>query len=152
MSRRSQRTLAVAALSAALILPGCGGSGITATEIGLEIEPLADVRLAKEIREIGQGSPPYGATVNRVLKTEHVDGVWVAGTERGSPAADAGLGPGDLITAVNGERVTTPAEVDEALDDADAGSGVEIDGLYVASGDATQFLKAWSAEVKLPGD
>ena len=69
---------------------------------------------------------------------------------RGTPAAAAGLVPGDLITAVDGDEVTSPAEVDEALGSADAGSAVEVEGLYVASGDPTQFLKPWSIEVELP--
>jgi serine protease Do len=34
-------------------------------------------------------------------------GVLIAGVERGSPAARAGLRQGDLVTAINGERVET---------------------------------------------
>jgi serine protease Do len=34
-------------------------------------------------------------------------GVLIAGVERNSPAAQAGLRPGDLVTAINGERIET---------------------------------------------
>jgi serine protease Do len=34
-------------------------------------------------------------------------GVLIAGVERGSPAARAGLRQGDVVTAINGERVET---------------------------------------------
>ncbi|WP_270935811.1 S1C family serine protease, partial [Falsiroseomonas oryzae] len=36
-----------------------------------------------------------------------VRGVLVAGVERGSPAARAGIRQGDQVTAINGERVET---------------------------------------------
>jgi S1-C subfamily serine protease len=139
--------------AAALALASCGGesSGITARQIGLRIEPLDEVRFAREIRQIGRGSPPYGASISRVLKAEEIDGVWVAGARPRSPAAKAGLQTGDLITSVNGDEVTTPAAVDNALDGAEAGSSVEVEGRYVASGDPTQFLDSWSEDVELPG-
>ncbi len=43
-------------------------------------------------------------------------GVWVAGVERGGPAAQAGLQEGDLIIAVNGKAVTGLDDLLAALD------------------------------------
>ena len=152
MSRPARK--AVPALLAALAfgIAGCGaGSGITSSQIGLQLESLADVHLAKEVRRLNEGSPPYGATIGRVLKAEGVDGVWVVDARSGSPAEEAGLETGDLITSVDGDEVTTPAEVDEALDGADAGTAVELAGVYVISGDPTDFLDPWSTKVTLPG-
>ena len=151
MSRPIRRAAPALLVAGALALAGCGGSGITAAEIGLELEPLTNVNLAKQLPRIGQGSPPYGDSVEQVLEAEGVNGVWVVDAKPGSPAAEAGIGPGDLIVAVGETDVTDPADVDEALDDADAGSEVNVIGIYVASGDATQFLDTWSAEVELPG-
>jgi S1-C subfamily serine protease len=42
-------------------------------------------------------------------------GVQVAGTLSGSPAANAGLVQGDVITTVNGVTVTTPAQLTATL-------------------------------------
>ena len=157
--RKSRFALAATALLAAgallaggaLTLSSCGGSGVTAEEIGLELKPLANVGLAEEVTRLRQGNPPYGTSIFRVLDAEGMDGVWVAGAERGSPAAEAGLGPGDLIVSVDGDDVTTPEEVDEVLDGADAGAEVGFESVYVLSGDATQFLDEWATEVELPG-
>jgi len=44
------------------------------------------------------------------------DGVRVTNVARNSPAWLAGLRPGDLITAINREPVTSPAEVERAFD------------------------------------
>ena len=156
--RKAVPALLVAAVLGLIVGPaGCGddtgsGSGVTAGQIGLSIEALADVHLAKEVRRLKEGSPPYGATIGRVLKAEEIDGVWVREARPGSPAARAGLETGDLITAVDGDEVTTPEDVDEALDEAEAGSTVDFEGVYVISGDPTDFLDGWSAEVQLPGD
>ena len=153
MNAPSRKTAAVILACGALTLAGCGGgSGITAAEIGLKLQPLANVNLAEEIPKIGQGSPPYGDTVKQLLKAEGVSGVWVIDAKLGSPAADAGIEPGDVIVTIAGADVTEPAEVDEALDEADAGSEVDVLGIYVASGDPTQFLNPWSAEMELPED
>ena len=153
MSRAIRKSVPALLAASALALGGCGGgSGITAAEIGLELKALENVDLARQIPMIGQGSPPYADTVRHLLKTEEVDGVWVIEVEPGSPAEDAGLQAGDLIVSVEGTDVTDPAQVDEALDGADAGSEADMLGVYVASGDSTQFLDPWSTEVELPED
>jgi membrane-associated protease RseP (regulator of RpoE activity) len=47
-------------------------------------------------------------------------GVPVGGTLSGSPAADAGLEHGDVVTAVNGTDVSDPAALDRELDSIDS--------------------------------
>jgi membrane-associated protease RseP (regulator of RpoE activity) len=128
---------------------GEGDSGIASADLHWTVKPLADLRPAREIPRMDQGSSPYAIQVARVLDAEHIDGVWVSAVQRG-PASRAGIGPGDLVTSINGDEVTTIDDIDAALDDVTAGSTIEVDGLYIVSGDATQFLDPWSAEVKLP--
>lgn len=55
------------------------------------------------------------------------DGLLVSGVVDGSPAAEAGLGEGDLVVAVGGTAVTTVDDVWDALDA--AGAEVEIEVL-----------------------
>jgi serine protease Do len=54
------------------------------------------------------------------------EGALVTSVESGSPAADAGLRAGDVITTVAGRSVRTPADLSEELRRAQSGEGVEI--------------------------
>ena len=45
-----------------------------------------------------------------------LSGVWVAGTEPGSPAASAGLLPGDIVTAMNGLPIGTDGTMKDYCD------------------------------------
>ncbi|MWG36802.1 site-2 protease family protein [Halomarina oriensis] len=55
-------------------------------------------------------------------------GAAVGGVVDGSPAADAGIETGDRITAVAGESVTDPADLDAALADGTCAVPVELNG------------------------
>jgi serine protease Do len=54
------------------------------------------------------------------------EGALVSAVERESPAAQAGLMAGDVITAVAGRAVRGPSDVMAAVRDASAGAAVEI--------------------------
>jgi membrane-associated protease RseP (regulator of RpoE activity) len=53
-------------------------------------------------------------------------GAMVVSVEPGSPAATAGLQPGDLITEINGHPVTSPADLQVMLAGMHAGQQVQI--------------------------
>jgi S1-C subfamily serine protease len=53
-------------------------------------------------------------------------GALVASVGANTPAADAGLKAGDVITAIDGRSVTTAADIAAALREARAGEGVDI--------------------------
>jgi serine protease Do len=61
------------------------------------------------------------------LRRRGVEGVWIDRTARGAATASARLQAGDLITHVNGQPVSTPADVVAALVQGNAeGSGVPV--------------------------
>ena len=74
----------------------------------------------RDARRIGRGSALEGLEVSRINPAViaewdlpmQADGVIVTGVQ--AWAAQAGLAPGDVLLAINGERVTTPAEVERA--------------------------------------
>jgi serine protease Do len=79
----------------------------------------------------GFARPTLGVTVTP-LTTQLADyfgvkeGALVSSVETGSPAAEAGIRAGDVITAVNGRSVTTAADVSNALQQAGVETGVDI--------------------------
>jgi serine protease Do len=73
----------------------------TAEKLGLRLAPLTDAYRAR------LGAP------------QDVDGVVVEAVQPGSEAARKGLRPGDLITEVNGDAVTSPGSALHAMESAD---------------------------------
>jgi serine protease Do len=89
----------------------------------------ASVRLVKEPEgvprssvEIGGRNPLQGAQVSNLtpalaeeLGVEKGSGVLITDLSRGSPAAIYGFAPGDLIVTVNGRRVSSVTQLEQAL-------------------------------------
>lgn len=79
-------------------------------------------------------------------------GVLVSSVEDGSPAALAGLKPGDVITSVGGQTVETPADLSRRVRSAEPGSTIE---LTVTRDKKEQRLKATIPDMRsrrlLPG-
>lgn len=63
-------------------------------------------------------------------------GVIVVAVDRGSPAADKGIQPGDVITAIGQKTIASPEEFADALQQADLKKGVAIN---VVSGNKARF-------------
>jgi S1-C subfamily serine protease len=99
---------------------GSSNSGGSATQ-GYAIPINTALSIAKEI-EAGQGSSTVhiGPTAFLGLGIAnsgqgYVQGVEIAGTQPGTPAAEAGLGQGDTVTALDGKSVSTGTDVQNAL-------------------------------------
>lgn len=71
------------------------------------------------------------------------DGVTVRGALEGSPAADAGLEPGDVLTRVDGRRVRGAADVHEAIAELRPGQAVPIE---IRRDDATRTMTVTAGE------
>ncbi|HVT69034.1 MAG TPA: S1C family serine protease [Trebonia sp.] len=75
------------------------GSGSSTVHIG------TTAFLGLEIASTGEGSGQGG----------YYQGVPIAGTQAGTPAADAGLGEGDTVTALDGKSVGTGTDIQDIL-------------------------------------
>ena len=60
---------------------------------------------------------------------EHTNGMLIAGIVRGGPADQAGLNPGDLVTAVDGKAVVDAHEAMERIARSMPGTKLEVEGL-----------------------
>ncbi|HZM03723.1 MAG TPA: trypsin-like peptidase domain-containing protein [Candidatus Saccharimonadales bacterium] len=90
------------------------------------------------------GPPTFGLSVQAVTRdladdygVEPNAGVIVKEVEEDSPAEDRGIRTGDLITRVNGQRITSPKQFLEALRKADAKRGITVN---LRSDKSSRFL------------
>ena len=75
---------------------------------------------------LGIGVQPADEQLLAGLGLESTTGVLVNRVERDSPAAKAGLEPGDLITGVAGQAVRTPGELIAAIGQAAPGADIDV--------------------------
>lgn len=111
---------------------GTSGSGSDSTTQGYAIPINTALGIAKEI-EAGQASSTVhiGATAFIGIEIEtseqgYTQGVEIAGAQAGTPAAAAGLAQGDVVTALNGQSVTTGTEIQDILIGLHPGDKVSI--------------------------
>jgi len=98
-------------------------------EAAREIAEITSERLP-QIREIEQrfviyNKPRLGVTIESSDEAGPVEGVGIDGVTPGSAAADAGLRPGDIITAVNGESLKADSGKEANMRLLDFMNGVE---------------------------
>jgi S1-C subfamily serine protease len=98
-----------------------GSSGTGSTTQGYAIPINTVLSIAKQI-EAGQASSTVhiGATAFLGLEiastqSGYSQGVTLAGTKSGTAAAEAGLGQGDVVTALDGKSVTSGTSITEIL-------------------------------------
>ena len=88
------------------------------------IDPELRRRLLPEGPSLGVSVTPLSDQLAAYFGV--TSGALVAAVSAGSPAADAGLKAGDVITAVDGRNVTTAADIAEAMRRPRAGEGVDV--------------------------
>jgi len=110
---------------------GSSGSSQEATTQGYAIPIDTALAVAKQI-EAGQGTSTVhiGATAFLGLyiasSEGQTSGVTLAGAAQGTPAAAAGLAEGDVVTALNGQSVTSGTQIQDALISLHPGDKVSI--------------------------
>jgi serine protease Do len=60
---------------------------------------------------VGVGTQPVSGAMAKALHLPNSSGALLASVESGSPAARAGLEPGDVIQAVNGQKIVSPRDL-----------------------------------------
>ena len=75
---------------------------------------------------LGAATQPVTPALAQAMQLPEPKGALVASVENGSPAAQAGLQPGDVVTAVDGNAVASPRDLARAIGDAQPGSTVAL--------------------------
>ncbi|MHA7240531.1 S1C family serine protease [Arthrobacter sp. TMS1-12-1] len=117
-------------ISEAYIPPSQG-----AVALGFAIPASVATEVAEELREDGtaehafMGLAPGQITpqIAEQLNLEDTTGVVVLSVSRGGPADDAGIRPGDIITRIGDEDITTPEDLLAALRRRDPGESVPVE-------------------------
>ncbi|MEY4549722.1 MAG: hypothetical protein RL685_5917 [Pseudomonadota bacterium] len=99
----------------------------------------------RESGGFGLSLRPFTPGLRQELGVDANSGVLVAEVSPGSPAARAGLRPGDVVTDVDGKAVSDPGELATALRGLKAG---QVARLKVARGEGKQFIALEKAEGK----
>jgi S1-C subfamily serine protease len=103
--------------------PQLGGS---APGIGFAIPSFIVSDIAGQLIKYGHVVNSHRAYLGVELTAGVTGGAVVAAVTRGGPAARAGITPGDGITFINGQSVTTPADLSEALATLEPGHRVTV--------------------------
>ena len=124
----------VIGVNTAIFSPTGGSVGI-----GFAVPSNMVKRVVAELREKGQvergflgvSTQPVNAAMAAALKLpakagETPQGALVAGVERDSPAAKAGLKPGDVVTALDGKAVRNPRDLARSVADIRPGAKADL--------------------------
>jgi serine protease Do len=123
----------VIGVNTAIFSPSGGSVGI-----GFAVPSNLVKRVVAELREtgrvergfIGVSTQPLDAAMAAALKlpatAAEARGALVAGVERDSPAAKAGLQPGDIVTMLDGKPVRSPRDLARAVADKRPGGRAEV--------------------------
>jgi serine protease Do len=122
------------------ILRGGKPVSLVATITALQEEPQQTAARSEGKQNLGLGVETLTPTVARELGLPEARGVVVRSVGGSSPAADAGVRPGDVIVEVDHQRVASVAEMKRALDRHPKNTPVVVllrradQSLYVAMG------------------
>lgn len=96
--------------------------------IGFAIPISNVIDIIESIIEKGYVSTPYiGVTVTNASAQYSFDGALVAGVSTNSPAQEAGLQEGDVITAVNGEAITGSSDLKSKISSSEVGDTLSLE-------------------------
>jgi membrane-associated protease RseP (regulator of RpoE activity) len=117
-----------------------------------QMERDAIVQMEKQEKPtvmMGVRLAPVPGVLARYLGIDAGSAVLIAGVAEGTPAAAAGLKPYDIVTALNGEKLTGPESIGKKLKESNAKAGDEIKLAVLSKGaakDASLKLVAYDAD------
>ena len=121
---------AVIGVNTAIYTPNGGSVGI-----GFAIPAATAQRVVAQLRENGRVERGWLGVVMQPMTEDlskamerggTTDGIVVSGVQPNSPAARAGLQPGDVVTAVNGSAVRAPRDLARAVADTRPGQNLRL--------------------------
>lgn len=115
-------------------------SGDEHASLGIDVLSMAQVDLAAFYGDAG-----VGGVVAHYLHHTHQEGLFVADVEQPSPADDAHIAPGDVITKVDGAPVRSMRGVCGVLQSTPPGHRIKVEG--VSLGWNRHFLDNWKRTV-----
>jgi S1-C subfamily serine protease len=98
---------------------------------------------------------PEGSAQNaqKRLQDEGIDGLFLVDFRKDSPAGNANLQQGAVVTEVNGDDVSSVSELCDVLDSASGGDKLNLKGVYSGVGSAGhEFGGSWTTELVLEGN
>jgi serine protease Do len=140
----------VVGVNTAILSPSGGSIGIGFAIPSNTVRTIvADLQKTGHVTRgyLGVEAQPVADAMSKALRLKEKGGALVANVQPDSPAAAAGIKPGDVITAVSGQAVTNPREL--AIDIADIKPGDAVK-LEVIRGGEHQTVSATLAQ--MPGD
>jgi serine protease Do len=120
---------AVIGVNTAIFSPSGGNVGIAfAIPSSIATEVIEDLRDDGEVSRgyLGVNLQPVSDDIADALELDSTDGALVAQAQPDAPAAEAGIGDGDIITAVNGEAVIDSRELARTIAGFDPGETVTL--------------------------
>jgi len=113
----------------ALSIAGQIEAGTTSADVHIGDTAFLGVQIQSASQGSSDGSGGFGGfggLGNQGSGNSSASGVTVAGTLSGSPAANAGLTQGDVITALGGQSVATPEDISHVLVKYHPGDSISI--------------------------
>ena len=123
----------VVGVNSAILSPSGGSIGI-----GFAIPASVVKSVVSELEATGHvtrgfaglETQPIGPGMARALHLNGADGALVAGVQPEGPAAKAGIEPGDVIRAVNGQAIKNPRDLAMSIGAAKPGDSVKLDLIH----------------------
>jgi S1-C subfamily serine protease len=125
-------------------------AGKSQADAGWDLAPFSEVPLSEVFEATGYGTADEGRQADQLLAQNHIDGMFVFGSNPGSPAEKAEIVGGDLVEKINSVPVTSVKDVCDVLQSASPGQTLGIEGRWLTSGGGShKFGDEWTTKLTL---